>query len=142
MPAGAVEDEYGVGARGDMAADLLDVQLHGLGVGEGKRERRAGSARGTNGAEQVGALVALVGGLDRPCSASRPLSDKAVLLADAGFILEPEFDGRALRQRRQMRLQDLGEVFLNAVTILSSCAGWRGRALTCEKPSRLRSVPT
>ena len=35
-----------------------------------------------------------------------------------------------------------GHTFLKASTIGSSCAGCRGLALICEKPSLCRSVPT
>src|SRR3954469_12911403 len=34
-----------------------------------------------------------------------------------------------------------GHTFLKAATVSSSLAGWRGRALTCEKPSCLRILP-
>ena len=42
----------------------------------------------------------------------------------------------------EMSLQRAREVFLNASTIRSSCAGWRGLALMWEKPIFFRSVPT
>jgi hypothetical protein len=70
-----------------MQGYLVEVTLHGVGVGEWKRKRRAHAACRADGAEQVGALVALVGRLDRPGAAPRPLSEKAVLLAYASFIL-------------------------------------------------------
>src|SRR5271165_719749 len=56
-------------------------------------------------AEEVGVFVALVGRLARTCSASRPLPHEAVLLADARFVLEPDFDRRLRRKGGQMRLQ-------------------------------------
>ena len=67
--------------------DLVEVELHGLGVGVGQRQRRAGAARRADRAEQVGALVALVGRLARPRPAPRPLPHEPVLLADAGLVL-------------------------------------------------------
>jgi hypothetical protein len=66
----------------------------------------------------------------------------AVLLADAGLVLKPDFHRRRLRQAFKMSLQRAREVFLKASTILSSCAGWRGLALMWEKPSVLSSFPT
>jgi hypothetical protein len=72
------------------------VELHGLGIGVGQRQRRACAARWTDRAEEVGALIALVGRLARPRPASRPLSDDPVLLADAGLVLEPDLDRLAL----------------------------------------------
>src|SRR5829696_5802999 len=87
VPAGAVEEQHGVGAAPNHARDLVEVELHGLAVGIGHGERGAGCARRADGAEQIGALVALVGGLARARAAPRPLPHEAVLLADAGFVL-------------------------------------------------------
>jgi hypothetical protein len=86
VPSGPVEDENSVGALGDVAGDFLEMELHGLGVGGGQRERGPDASGGTNGAEEVGAFVALVG-LTRPRSAPGPLPNLAVLLADAGLVL-------------------------------------------------------
>lgn len=101
-----------MGAAGDVAADLVKVKLHGLGVGEGQRQRRARAARRADGAEQVGALVALVGRLAGARAAAGPLADDAVLLADPGFVLEPDLDRLALRQIGEMGAQRGLEVFL------------------------------
>jgi hypothetical protein len=109
--------------------DLLEMKLHRLGVGVRQRQRRADAAGGTNGAEQIGALVTLVGRLARARSPARPLPHEAVLLADARLILKPNLDRRSLPQVGQMDIQNFGEVFLNASTTRSFCAGWRGRAL-------------
>src|SRR5215212_10111030 len=116
-------------------------ELHRLAVGVGHGERRASAARRADGAEQVGAFVALIGGLARARAAPRPLPHEAVLLADAGFVLEPDLDRLAFRQAGAVSVQRRGEVFLKAATVSSSLAGWRGRALTCEKPSCLRILP-
>jgi hypothetical protein len=56
---GAVEQQHGVRAFCDTAADLVAVELHGLCVGKPQCEGCAGSARRADGAEQIGALVAL-----------------------------------------------------------------------------------
>ena len=85
-----------------MQGYLVEVPLHGVGVGEGQRQRRAHAARRADGAEQVGALVALVGGLDRPRAAARPLPDKAVLLADPRLVLEPDLDLLLARHAREV----------------------------------------
>jgi hypothetical protein len=39
--------------------------------------------------------LSLIGGLSWSRSAPGPLADEAVLLADPGFVLEPDFDRRA-----------------------------------------------
>ena len=55
--------------------------------GIGQRERGADPTGGANGAEQIGVVVALVGGLPWPRSAPGPLPNLAVLLADPGLVL-------------------------------------------------------
>ena len=140
VPSGAIAEQDRVGPLGDMAAHLVEMELHGFGVGEGQDQRRAGAARRADRAEQVGAFVTLVGRLARPGSAPRPLPHQAVLLADARFVLEPDLD-RLLRHLGEVGSQNGREVFLNASIVRGSCAGWRGRALMWEKPSSLRSLP-
>lgn len=92
MPTGSVEEQDGVGAPFDGAGDLVEVKLHGVGVGEGQRQGGARAAGGADRAEQVGALVALVGGLAGPRSASRPLPHETVLLPDPCLVprVKPE----------------------------------------------------
>jgi Integrase core domain len=144
MPPSPVEQQHGVGAIGDVARDLVEVKLHHVGVrvGQRQRQRRSDAAGGADRAERVGIVVTLVGGLSGPRSAPGPLADEAVLLADTGLVLKPDFDRRRLRQSVEMSLQRAREVFLNASTIRSSCAGCRGLALMGEKPSSFKSFPT
>ena len=87
VPSGAVEQHHSVRALGDVARDFVEVELHRFGVGIGQRERRADAARRADGAEQIGVVVALIGGLARPRSPLGPLPNLAVLLADARFVL-------------------------------------------------------
>ena len=63
------------------------MKLHHVGVGVGQSERGADAAGGADRAEQIGVVVALVGGLARSRSTPGPLADKPVLLADAGLVL-------------------------------------------------------
>lgn len=141
MPAGAVEQQDGVGAARDAARNLVNMHLHGLGVGVGHGERRADAARRTNGAEQIGVFVALIGGLAGPGSTPRPLPDLTVLLPDPGFILEPNLDRLSPGKMCEMGGQRRREVFLNAAIVSAFWPGWRGRALMCEKPICFRSLP-
>ena len=85
-----------------------------------KRQRRADAAGRADGAEQIGVVIALVGGLPGPRSAPGPLPNLAIFLADAGFVLKPDFDRRRLWQTVEMGLQRARKVFLNASTIRSS----------------------
>ena len=118
MPSGAVEQQDGVGARGDMGGDFLEMELHRLGVGEGQRKRGPDASGGTNGAEEIGAFVTLIGRLARPRSAPGPLTHEAVLLADAGFVLEPDLDWRRGRQAVEMGAQRLREILWNGPPLL------------------------
>jgi hypothetical protein len=96
------------------------VELHHVSVGVGQHEGRPDAAGRADRAEQIGVVIALVGGLPWPRPAPGPLPDKAVLLADPGLVLKPDFDRRRLRQAVEMSLQRVREVFLKASTIRSS----------------------
>jgi hypothetical protein len=94
-----------MGALGDVARDFVEVELHHVGVGVGHREGRPDPAGRADRAEQIGVVIVLVGGLPRPRSAPGPLSNLAVLLADAGLLLKPGFDWPRLRHCFEMSLQ-------------------------------------
>ena len=95
MPAGAVKHDYSVGAWGDLAADLLQVQVHGPGVRLGDDPGGADAPRRADGAEQIGPGVALVSHTPGPGAALGPDARQRALLADAGLVLPPELDGLA-----------------------------------------------
>ena len=123
-------------------ADLVEMKLHGMGVGFWHHDGRPDAPRRADGAEQIGILIALIGGLTRPRTFARPEADKAVLLANARFILEPDFDRFSGLQLGYVGLECAGEVFLKASIVLASCLGWRGRALMWEKPRSCRICDT
>lgn len=127
MVARAVEDERGVRAGSDLAADLGQVQGHDLGIGGRHDERGSGAARGAGRAEDVGPVVASVARRARPGSALGPDAGQRALLADARLVLEPDFERLALGVVGEARRHRRGEVFLNAVWAASSASGWRGR---------------
>jgi len=57
------------------AAEIsVEMKLHRLGVGVRQRQRRADAAGGTDGAEQIGALVTLVGRLARGAFLGAPIA--------------------------------------------------------------------
>ena len=87
MPAGAVEHDHAVRARGDVPADLGEVQAHGLGVDVGQDEPGTDGALGADRPEQVGPGVAPVPGRPGPGAAARPDPGQGALLADAGLVL-------------------------------------------------------
>jgi hypothetical protein len=117
---GPVEQQHGVGALGDVGRDFVEVELHHVSVGVGQREGRSDAPRWADRAEQIGVVIALVGGLPWPRPAPGPLPNLAVLLTDAGLVLKPDFDRRRLRQSFEMGLQRARKVFLKASTVRSS----------------------
>jgi hypothetical protein len=72
-----------------MAGDLIEMHLHGLSVGIWHGNRCASSTCRTYGAKEIGILIALIGRLAGPRSTPAPLADDAILLTDAGLVLEP-----------------------------------------------------
>ena len=60
MPARAVEEERGMCAGRDGFGDLLEVFVHGLGVGVGHDDPGAYAAVRADGAEQVGPFIARI----------------------------------------------------------------------------------
>jgi hypothetical protein len=119
-----------VGAGGDHAGDLDEMQVHGLGVGEGQHEAGADPALRAGGAEDVGPLVPGVADCARPRAASGPDPGGSALLADAGLVLEPDLERLASRRFRQGGGYRLGKVFLNASWAASSALGCWGRGFS------------
>ena len=112
VPAGPAE-QHGVAVASDGAGDLLEVQPHGVGVGEGQRQGGVGAAVRADDAEQVGAFEALGGGLAGPCSPLRPLAHEDVPVADAGLVLKPDPIGFCRGRWATCALRISGQ-FLNA----------------------------
>lgn len=142
MPPGPVHQNGGMRLAGHTAADLVEMQLHGMGIGPWQHERCTGSTGRTDGSEQIGVLVALVCRLAWPGSFFGPLPHLPVLLANTCFVLEPDLNWFVSRQMAYMGLERVGEVFLKASMTLAFCAGWRGLALMWEKPMATRSLET
>ena len=123
-----------------MAADFVEVLLHGMGVSPRHHQPGTDTPGRTDRPEQIGAHISLIGRLARPGSPFRPQTDPAVLLPDAGFVLEPDFYSSALWQMAYVGFQRAGEVFLKASMTLAFWAGWRGLALIWEKPRAASSL--
>ena len=67
--------------------DSLQMQVHRMNIGTRSHESGANAAVWTDGAEQVGRLVALIARGCGSAAAPRPDAGQAALLADAGLIL-------------------------------------------------------
>lgn len=114
VPARLVEHQHRVGAGIDGEADLGEVRLHGLGVGEGHHEPGGLALGRADRAEDVGPLRALIARRPRPGPAPRPAAGDRILLAYSGLVLPPQLKlGPGWEPRPDLR-QPIGEVFLKS----------------------------
>ena len=120
-PSGLVEDDHAMGSRGGLQGDLVELELHGGGVGLFAGPGRAHPARGTDGPEQIGAAGPQVGDLARPRPGLAPDPRAVGLLTDPHLVLEPDLDRRAGRQARLNARQRPCEVFLKSTWAWMSC---------------------
>ena len=124
-----------MGSGCDAAGDFRQMSVHGGGVDggvddgvdDGKDQRRCEPARGADGTEDIGPLIAGIAGRPGSGAASGPDTGEGSLLADPCFILEPDFEGSAPRGLRDRNLYRLAEVFLNDSCATGSVLGCRGR---------------
>ena len=124
-----------MGFASDVFADLIEVQLHGPGVGGWQHQRCSRAALGTDGSEQIGVLVALIGKQAWSRAFPGPDAYPPILLSNPCFVLKPNLDRCALRQVGYMGCERVGEVFLKALITSGFCAGCWGRPEMWEKPS-------
>ena len=117
VPSSLVEHENGMGARRHLGCDFVQMPLHGLGVAAGQDEGGADAAIGTDGAEDVSRLGALIVRRRGPRSPSCPAPGDLVLLPDPGLVPEPDLYPVAIDPLvARDRIQALGERFLKAST--------------------------
>ena len=107
----------------DLLADLLEVEVHGPGIGLWYDPCRADTSGWADGPEKIGPGIALVAGLARSASALGPDPGQRALLADTRFILPPDFDGLVSGRFRDGRGDQIGEVFLCVSWADASCPG-------------------
>ena len=105
MPARAIEDKRGMRAGRDGFGDLLEMLVHGFGVGVGHHKPRAHPTVRADGAEQIGPLVACIAHGAGPGSFSRPKPCQRSLLPNPRLILKPDFDGLGLGVFRRLSLK-------------------------------------
>ncbi len=123
MPAGLVSENDGMLAGRDLGGDLGKVKRHRLAVAMRQHQGRALAVTGTDGAKYVGGSRALIGRCAGAAAASGPAAGDLVLLADPGFIGEPDLYVDRSEAFRSGDFRQLGgEVFLNASTAPSFCA--------------------
>jgi hypothetical protein len=89
------------------------MQVHRLDIADGQDKPCAFAFFGADGAEDVGRSGALIVWGRGPCAALGPAPRDLVLLADAGFIGEPDFYGSRLDAFFACDfVKERGEVFL------------------------------
>jgi hypothetical protein len=122
MPSSLIDDQDGVSAGIDGGADFRQMGVHRFGIAPRQNQTDTLALLRTDSTEDIGPLGALIVRRAGSRSALGPAARDLVLLADAGFVLEPDFDLYARFEALADRF-DLGrEVFLNASTANSFCA--------------------
>lgn len=109
MPAGTVGNDCGMDLGRDLRANLREVQLHHDGIGAGENQPDSAVALRTEGTEDIGILIARIDGHRRTGSFRRPSVSASPFLADAGFVLTPEFNG--FFRMRSGQLSECGAEF-------------------------------
>ena len=123
MPAGLIDQEDGMGGGCDRFGDLHKMQVHRLAVAGRQDQGRALALVRADRAEDVGGSSPLVARRAGASAALRPAARDFVLLADAGFIGEPDFYRVAVDAlRARDRFQTRGETFLKFSIAPSACA--------------------
>ena len=123
VPAGLIEQKYGVCAGCDGGGDLHQVQVHRLGVAGRQDQGCTLTLFWADGAEDVGGSGALVAGRTWARAALRPAAGDLVLLADTSFICEPDFYRvDADRVLTSDCVQARGEAFLKSSIAPAACA--------------------
>jgi hypothetical protein len=132
--ASAVPDQRDVLRRINGLRQTVEELLRGVGVGV-RGDQALGLAGGrTNRGEDLQALEAALLRRPRPRTFVGPDRRQRALLAEAGFVLEPDFDLLAGLPGGDFR-DDLGGFFLNASCAAGSASGCWGRGRSTVKPS-------
>ncbi len=109
---------------GDGRADLFKMLLHGFGILAYGATSADAACLGPDRPRQrySSALIALIGNLTWLGFLLEPIDrNLSVLLANACFILEPQFNRLIRGDALQGVRQDFGEVFLNAAIRMREC---------------------
>ena len=94
VPARTVANQRCVGARGHPRADFGKMQVHHFGVCCGCEHCSPDAPLWTYGTKNIGRVMAVIAYHERPCADRCPNISVGALLADAGFVLDPDFDRR------------------------------------------------
>ena len=81
-----------MGTGGNMPADLLQMQAHGLGIDIRQHQPGADGPLRADCTEQVGPSIATVARRSGPGAPARPDPGQGALLAHSGLIGKPDLD--------------------------------------------------
>src|ERR1700726_2442716 len=124
-----------------LGADLLQMLVHGLGIDGGHDDGGTDAAGRADRAEQMHGVMPIVAHHQRPRANRCPDIGVSSLLADPGFILEPNLYGRAGDRRGERVPHQAVEVFLKASCASASFFGWNGRGCSRVRPSWCNHLP-
>ena len=100
VPTGTIEDHHGMGIRGDLAADLVEMMVHCEGIADRHDQPRHFALQWADRTKHIGRGKAEVLRCRRPAAGLPPHPGQGVLLADAPLVLKPYLDSRTGRLRR------------------------------------------
>ena len=107
----------------NLGGDLGEMQAHRLGVAVRQDQRRPFAVLGADCAEDIGRRGTLIMRCAGTAATLGPTTGDLVLLADPGFVGEPDFYiGRCDVLRRGDFFQAGGETFLKSSIAPSACA--------------------
>src|ERR1700730_15321468 len=101
VPTGTIEDHYGMGISGDLAADLAEVMVHRGGIADRQDRPPPLVLQRADRPKQIGRGAAKVLWCRRPAAGLPPYPGQAVLLANASLVLKPYLDSRTGRLHRR-----------------------------------------
>ena len=136
VPTGAVEDHGGVDVVWPDSGEAGEEHIHDLGVDAGQHEGEVLAGGRAHGGEDVGPLVSDLTWARGALAPEPPAMTDPALVADAGLVLEPEFEplvGLGFGGRLQGRAEP---PFLKRCCASASLCGCAGRTFCREKPSR------
>jgi hypothetical protein len=141
VPTGAVEHHDGVLVLGQRCREPGEELVHRRGRDLRQDEGEGLAGRGPDGGEEVGPAVALVAQAWRSLAAGEPAMADAALLAESGFIHEPQRQALVAVLRPCLVESGLQPPFANASRAAASAFGCDGRAFCHDKSSWCISLP-
>lgn len=129
MPASLIKYEDTMGVRADVCRNDFEMLCHSVAIGPRHDQASSLAIVWADGTKQPHRSCALIFGCAGPRAPLGPSSCQLGLLSNAGFVLEPDFEGLLVHALSDFG-KGVGEVFLKVVAASTSWPGWRGRAVS------------